>query len=132
MALSKDFPQLLMPGGMCGNDVKRCYVNTNEFIEYTLIEADQSLDEFVQEFGAFGKSANKDDVLKMKELILADVVEVQKINFADKSDEAVLTREVLKEDPHCDAIGFRNAAFEKSLDLGFSKATLSHAIQLYA
>ena len=131
MTLSEDFPKLLMPGGMCGS-VKRCYVNSTEFIEYTLINDDQTVDEFMQEFAIFGKDVKQVDALKIRELILADDVQEQKVNYADKSDVAILTREVLKDDPHCDANGFRNSAFEKNLDLGFSRATLRHAIQLYA
>ena len=132
MALSEGFPKLLMPGGMCGSNVKRCYVNSTEFIEYTLINENQSIDEFIKEFGAFGKTVEQSDAQKMMDLILSDNVRLQEINYADMSDVAVLARAVLADDPHCYKKPFKYTAFEKALDLGFSKETFKHCIMLYA
>ena len=84
IVLSKGFPKLLMPSGMCGSNTKRCYVNPDEFMEYTLVNGNQEVDEFMKELGLFGKRIS------------------------------------------------RNAAYAKILDLGFSRKTLEHCLNLYA
>lgn len=58
-------------------------------------------------------------------------------SFADISDEAVLTREVLKKaaeegNPHCNRYEFKSMAFDLYIDMGFDKTTFRRAVHQYA
>lgn len=102
-----------------------------------------TFDEFMHEVGFVltqeEMASNLEEFRKVWSLLCnAPKIEyAPKRSFADNSDEAVLTREVLKKaaekgNPHCNRHEFKSMAFDLYLDMGFDKTTFRRAVHQYA
>lgn len=112
-------------------------INGNLRFEVEVYEGDMSFEQFLNEIGyLISNDCIKLNIKALKSVyefsMSANIEIAPKRNFGDNSNEAILTREVLKESPHCSPQEFKSIAFDLCKTLGFSKEALKNACDWYA
>ena len=119
----------------------RLYLNETAFIEFEYLENDKqmTLDDFYHECGYVlnAEIINDKEVLdKLKEaydyLLSTPMTHAEKIDYADNSPAAILTRAILKDYPRANKYEFQSLAIDKAFELGYRKDVINEAIRLYA
>lgn len=117
----------------------RLYINQFSYIEFEYInEEDMSLDDFYCECGYVIENSiinNKTVLEKLKKaydyLMQNEMRYAEKINYADNTPAAILTRAVLKDEPRANEYEFKHLIIDKAFELGYRKDVIDEAIKLY-